>query len=188
MQDKDRHVDKELIDQLRNGDHQAFETVYHRYKVLMVSHAYQKLGSYDMAKEIVQDVFSQIWGQHRDLPTINNLSAWLYVLVRNKVFKYMAHQKVVHRYAESFSRFTEYVSHYTEYQVREKEMQRMIDSEVDKLPPKMRQVLLMSRTEGLSHKEIAEMLGISENTVKNHVKAALKILRTRLGMCLMLML
>lgn len=184
MQDNERHEDDELIDQIRSGNHQAFETLYHRYKVLLVSHAYQKLGSYDAAKDVVQDVFSQIWFKHADLPAVKNLSAWLYVLIRNKVFKYIAHQNVMDRYAESFRQFTQNVSHYTEYQVREREMQLLIDNEIEKLPPKMKNVLLMSRTQGLSHKEIAELLNISDNTVKNHITAALKILRTRLGMVL----
>ncbi|UXD69397.1 RNA polymerase sigma-70 factor [Sphingobacterium faecium] len=188
MQDDQRHLDEELIDDIRSGNHKAFEILYHRYKILLVSHAYQKLGSYDGAKEIVQDVFSQIWFKHTELPSVKNLSAWLYVLVRNKVFKHIAHQHVVDRYAESFRHFTDNVSHYTEYQIREREMQQLIDAEIDKLPPKMKHVLLMSRSQGLSHREIAELMGISENTVKNHIKAALKILRKRLGMVLFVVL
>jgi len=188
MQDSDLNEEDELIGRLRHGSHQAFETLYHRYKVLLVSQAYKRLGCIDTAKEIVQEIFTQMWINRTNIPEVRNISAWMYVLVRNKVLKHIAHQKVVDNYAENFRQFTSNFSNYTEYQLREREMQQIIDSEMEKLPPKMKTVLLMSRNQGLTHKMISEKLGISEHTVKNHIKAALKLLRTRLGQILFIII
>ncbi|MNY44980.1 RNA polymerase sigma factor [compost metagenome] len=58
----------------------------------------------------------------------------------------------------------------------------MIDREIASLPPKMKEVFLMSRKDNLSHKEIADKLGIAEPTVKKQVNNALKTLRVKLGL------
>ncbi|MNH46718.1 RNA polymerase sigma factor [compost metagenome] len=58
----------------------------------------------------------------------------------------------------------------------------MIDREIASLPPKMQEVFLMSRKDNLSHKEIADKLGITEPTVKKQVNNALKTLRVKLGL------
>jgi RNA polymerase sigma-70 factor (ECF subfamily) len=65
--------------------------------------------------------------------------------------------------------------------VREKQLAAIIEREIAALPPKMREVFVLSRKEYLTHKEIAELLGISEQTVSKHVTNALKILRVKLG-------
>ncbi len=76
----------------------------------------------------------------------------------------------------------------TDHLVREKQMKAIIEREISKLPKKMRIVFELSRNEHLSHKEIAETLNLSEQTVTDQIKKALKILRTRMGMCFFLVL
>jgi RNA polymerase sigma factor (sigma-70 family) len=73
---------------------------------------------------------------------------------------------------------------FTDYKVRESELALIIEREVAALPQKMPEVFLMSRNDHLSHKEIADKLGISETTVSRQISNALKILRTRLGLIL----
>ncbi|WP_233260621.1 sigma-70 family RNA polymerase sigma factor [Pedobacter sp. HMWF019] len=86
------------------------------------------------------------------------------------------------------SRFAQDWEGTTDYPIREKQLQFVIDREIAGLPEKMREVFLMSRVSNLSHKEIAAQLGISEQTVSTQIKRALKILRSRLGLMLYLVL
>lgn len=173
--------DQELVPLLQAGDHGAFAELYNRYKGELIIHAYKKLGNFEDAKEIVQEMFSGLWSNHRQLPAINNCAAYLYTLVRNKVLNFIEHQQVEARYAASFLQHINEAHNITDIQLRERELQRIIDKEIAALPPKMREVFLLSRKEYLSHKEIAIRLNISEHTVKNHIKAALKTLRQSLG-------
>ena len=174
---------------LRADDHGAFNEIYERYKGLLVNHAYNKLnGNLEDAKEIVQEVFSNFWHNRHLLPVINVLKAYLYTLVRNRVLNYIQHQNVVTRYADSFAQYEQEYDYSTDRLIREKQMLEIIDREINALPTKMKEVFLLSRKNYLSHKEIAEKLDISEHTVKNHIKSALKILRNRLDLVLIIVM
>ncbi|MCF6406837.1 RNA polymerase sigma-70 factor [Chitinophaga filiformis] len=175
--------DRELVVMLQAGDNAAFTELYNRYKKPLIIHGYKKTGDLEDAKEIVQEVFSTLWSQREQLPPIQQVSAYLYTMVRNKVLNYIEHKQVEARYALNFQNFIDEGHNASDIQMREKELQQMIDKEIAALPPKMREVFILSRKEHLSHKEIAERLNISEFTVKNHIKAALKILRLKIGLC-----
>jgi len=178
------HVDdRELVVMLQAGDTEAFTELYNRYKSPLIIHSYKKIGDLEDAKEIVQEVFSTLWSQREQLPSIQQVSGYLYTMVRNKVLNYIEHKQVEARYALNFQRFIDEGHNSSDIQIREKELQQMIDREIAALPPKMREVFILSRKEHLTHKEIAERLNISEFTVKNHIKGALKILRLKIGLC-----
>ncbi|PSL23017.1 RNA polymerase sigma-70 factor [Chitinophaga ginsengisoli] len=183
------HVDdRELVVMLQAGDAEAFTELYNRYKNPLIIHSYKKIGDFEDAKEIVQEVFSTLWSQREQLPSIQQVSGYLYTMVRNKVLNYIEHKQVEARYALNFQRFIDEGHNSSDIQVREKELQQMIDREIAALPPKMREVFILSRKEHLTHKEIAERLNISEFTVKNHIKGALKILRLKIGLCALIAL
>jgi len=173
---------------LQAGDNDAFTELYNRYKKPLIIHSYKKTGDLEDAKEIVQEVFSTLWSQREQLPPILHVSAYLYTMVRNKVLNYIEHKQVEARYALNFQNFMDEGYNASDIQIREKELQQMIDKEIAALPPKMREVFILSRKEHLSHKEIAERLNISEFTVKNHIKGALKILRLKIGLCTLIAL
>lgn len=181
--------DIELSDLIRAGSKEAFNEIYLRYKNLLHIHAYKKLGDFDEASDIVQDLFTNLWIKRAGLPDQTNFKSYLFVSARNKILDYISHKKVESRYISNFQSFINNQSSYiTDLFIREREFARIIDKEINDLPPKMKACFVLSRTTGLTHKEIADQLGISENTVKNQVKYALKILRSRLGFLLYLIL
>ena len=180
-------LDEELIPLIQQDSHPAFTELYNRYKGLLVVHARRKLGGdIEESKEIIQEVFSKIWHSRHQLPKISSLKAYLFTLVRNKVLNHIEHQQIVSKYAASFDDFAQSYQYSSDQRIREKQMMEMIDKEIEALAPKMKMVFLLSRRSHLSHKEIAEQLNISESTVKNHIKAALKILHARLGLILLI--
>ncbi|MBB6109204.1 RNA polymerase sigma-70 factor, ECF subfamily [Mucilaginibacter lappiensis] len=177
--------DTELITLLRSGDRGAYTEIYRRYKGILLIHAYKKLGDFEEAKDIVQETFSFLWKDRDEIPDTKNLAGFLYTVVRNKILNYIEHKKVESKYASSFIQFIADENHLTDFLIREKELVALIDKEINALPEKMKEVFVLSRKGNLSHKEIADKLNISVFTVKNHIKSALKTLRPKFELLIM---
>lgn len=175
--------DNNLVSLLKEGDHSAFNEIYHRYFYLIFTHAYKKLRDEEQAKDIVQDVFATLWFKREfNLPT-SNLAGYLYTAVRNKIFDLFAHQQVQSKYIDSLDAFlTTHSSIPTDHLIRENQLKAYIDKEIQALTPKMRLMFELSRKQNLSHKEIAQKLGTTENNVSTQITTALRILRTKLGL------
>ncbi len=177
--------EKELLQKLWDGDRLAFEIIYHRYKGLLYVHASKHLKDQEEAKDIVHDIFSNLWQNRATLHIQDSLTAYLYQSVRNRVINHQLKSKRADAYMSSFQGFLDQFQGNTDHLVREKMLSDLIEQEIASLPDRMRKVFELSRKEGLSHKEIAEQLHITEQSVRSHVKGALKILRLRLGVVLL---
>jgi len=173
-------TDNELITLLKEGDKPAYTEIYNRYKTLLQSHGYRKLGDPEEVKDILQELFATLWTKREEIPVTTNLSGYLYTAMRNKVFNVLSHKQIEHKYVQSLQQFIDDGSYITN-SIREKEFELLIQKEINALPEKMKKVFLLSRKEHLSHKEISEKLTISEQTVSKQITNALKILRVKLG-------
>jgi len=111
----------------------------------------------------------------------------LYSAVRNRIFNIIWHKKFENRYVASLQRIIDAGVMMTDEVVREKELAALIEREIEQLPEKMREVFRLSRKEHLSYKEIAEELKIGESTVKKQVSNALKILRLKLKLVMLVL-
>nr|WP_317125285.1 RNA polymerase sigma-70 factor [Pedobacter schmidteae] len=178
--------DQELISLLKEGDRLAFTHIYDRYKYLLYVHAFKRLRNEEEAEDIVHDIFAALWNKRETFELKTHLSGYLFTAVRNRIFKLLAHKDVESDYIVSFHQVAEQTTNITDYLVRENQMTAMIEKEIAALPQKMREVFELSRKQNLSHKEIAEQLGISEQTVSKQVTNALKILKTKLGLLIYL--
>ncbi|MBN8879846.1 MAG: RNA polymerase sigma-70 factor [Sphingobacteriales bacterium] len=174
--------DNELLLLLQKDNHTAFTEIYNRFKGLLIVHAYNKLNNRDEAKDIVQELFATVWDNRRELQIRETLSGYLYTAIRNRVIKYISRKKSERHYLETLNKVVEANNSPTDYLVREHQLSKLIEDEIDQLPSKMKACFLLSRKHNLSHREIAEELGISELTVKKQVANALKVLRTKLGL------
>lgn len=175
-----RVPDEDLLLLFQAGARDAYAQIYDRYWAIMYVYARKVLADEDDAQDIVQEVFTYLWHKGPTLSIKTSLSAYLYTSVRYRIFDLMDHKKVRTDYKVYLQQFIEEGIYITDNRLREKEMIAVIEKEVSLLPEKMRQMFEMSRNEGLSHKEIAEKLGVSDLTVKKQVSNAVKILRTKL--------
>lgn len=186
MPDYKELSDQELFDLLKDNNQAAFTEIYDRYKEVLHRYAYKWLQDRDAVKDVIQDLFTLIWTK-RDTMTFNqNLSGYLYISVRNAILRKIQQEDRKNTYANSLQEYADKGISITDHLLREKQLKSIIEQEIAALPEKMREVFELSRNEHLSHAEIAEKLGISEQTVRVHVKKALKILRGRLGIYMFL--
>ncbi|MDR6782199.1 RNA polymerase sigma-70 factor (family 1) [Pedobacter africanus] len=174
--------DQELVSLLKHGDRLAFTQIYDRYKYLLYAHAFKRLRNDEESEDLIHDLFATLWNRRETFELKSHLQGYLYTAVRNRIFKLLAHKDIESEYISSFQQASEQSSNITDYLVRENQMAMRIEKEIAALPPKMREVFELSRKHNLSHKEIAEQLGISEQTVSRQVTNALKILKTKLGL------
>ncbi|TSJ44476.1 RNA polymerase sigma-70 factor [Mucilaginibacter corticis] len=180
--------DQALVAFLKEGAQGAYTEIYDRYIFNLLNHAYNITRNREEAKDIVQEVFTKLWAKRHEVEITTNLAGFLYTAVKNIILNEVNHKSVQSKYYSSILRFSVTPEIVTDHRVRENQLTAIIEKEIAALPPKMRQVFTLSRKKHLSHREIAERLGISEATVSRHISNALKELRVKLGLFTFIML
>ncbi|WP_316830777.1 RNA polymerase sigma-70 factor [Pedobacter aquatilis] len=179
MSNYDSLTDNELLGLIQSGDRYAFEEIYERFNGLLYVYACKLVSDKEDARDIVQEIFVYLWS-NPDIKIKSQLSAYLYTAVRYKVFDWLDKNKSKSNYLQSLESFIDQGDCITDNYIREKEFAQIIEKEVSLLPAKMRQIFEMSRQQHLSQKEIAEILHLSDKTVKKQMSNALKVLRLKL--------
>ncbi|SKB41202.1 RNA polymerase sigma-70 factor, ECF subfamily [Sphingobacterium nematocida] len=175
------YSDIEIVALLRDNDERAFKEVYERYYPVLHIHAFKKIDNNEAIKDLLQDVFVSFWKNRDQLTISHSLSAYLYAAVRYKISNYILQQQTANKYLDSLQGYIDQQdSIQTDFLVRHKELNQIIEAEINALPPAMRKIFILSRFENLSHKEIASTLSLSDQTVRTQIKNALRILRKKL--------
>ena len=172
--------DAELADLLRSRDRLAYTEIYRRYWRLLYAQIYKMLLDEEESKDILQELFGNLWTKADKIPKQHNLAGYLYVSARHMVLNSIRKRKFRSDYLNSIAEFANEASEATLHYLEERDLLAAVEKEIQALPPRMRQVFEMSRKQDLTHKEIAESLGTSEETVKSQIKKSLKILRINL--------
>lgn len=179
--------DSELLSLLRSGNKKAFAEIYERYWGLMFHHVLKMIGDKDETKDLVQEIFTNLWLNIEQIESETNIAAYLYVSARNKVINLIRHDKVRNNYLSSLSDFAIHHESSVLEQLSAKDLSIAIDREIQNLPCKMREIFELSRKKYRTHKEIADELQISDKTVKKQINNAIKILRLRLNIFILIL-
>ncbi|MCX2573386.1 RNA polymerase sigma factor [Pedobacter sandarakinus] len=178
-------TDQQLFEFMQEGDKFAFEEIYDRFNGLLYIYACKMVADKEEAKDIVQEIFVYLWG-NPNIKIKTQLSAYLYTAVRYKIFDWLDKNKSRTNYLQSLADFADMGEFVTDNYIREREFSSLIEKEVALLPPKMRVIFEMSRTQHLTQKQIGEILHLSDKTVKKQMSNALKVLRLKLTSFLLL--
>jgi|JI6StandDraft_1071083.scaffolds.fasta_scaffold05240_4 RNA polymerase sigma-70 factor (family 1) len=179
--------DSDLLGLLRSGNEKAFAEIYERYWGLMFHHVLKMTGDKDETKDLVQELFTNLWLNAEQIESETNIAAYLYVSARNKVLNLIRHDKVKNNYLSSLSNFANHHQNSILEQLSAKDLSIAIEREIQNLPCKMREIFELSRKKFRTHKEIAEELQISDKTVKKQINNAIKILRLRLNIFILIL-
>ncbi len=176
-----KYSDPELISLWKNGEEIAFECLYRRYVLYLTNIAIKKTSSIDIAKDCVQEVFLSIYHRKNELQTTISLKAYLYKALQHKIYNH--YQKLLARtkHEQAATLNLSIVGNYLNDKLDSKDLEKLIQEVISIMPPQCRRVFLLSREENLSYKDIAKQLNISINTVDQHIRKALRILKNSVG-------
>ncbi|HLT85952.1 MAG TPA: RNA polymerase sigma-70 factor [Sphingobacterium sp.] len=167
------HTDEALVVLLNNDDERAFLEIYDRYKDELAMHLVRLLHSSELAEEVLQDVFMMLWEKRHDMDASKSVPAYLYRSAINKtknVFRKIANDN---RLREEFlTHFRTANSNSVEEWIENKEIQQLLQTLLDRLPPQQKKVYMLCKLDGLSYKEVSEQLKISVTTVNSHIRNA----------------
>jgi len=178
-------VSKEIVQRIISGDESSFESVYRYFYPRLNYFAKQYLLDAEASKNIVQDVFTELWDKRNTLQNDTNLNAWLFTVTKNKSLKIISHLKSQQNY-KSYVRGRQLDVNYNSLADFDtsnfifEELQTRIESALEKLSPACRKVFEMSRFEDKKNREIAEELNLSIKTIEAHISKALRSLKTDL--------
>lgn len=141
------------------------------------------------AENIIQDLFLGLWERKESLKCIENINAYMYRLTKNKCLDHLKHEMVKDRFiANAQSLYEQEVSlklqsleNFDVELASEERVEKIVSDAVGLLPPKCREIFVLSRYDGLKYKEISDKLNISVNTVETQMCIALKKLRNSIS-------
>lgn len=166
-------TERDLIQQCLANDRNAQRQLYERYKNAMYTLAYRVTGDFDTAAEVLQDAFLQVFRHLADFQGKSTLGAWIKTIVVRMAFSELRRRRVRFESLEPIHE-TGNVDWGTALDVE------YLERAIQALPEGYRAVFVLAEVEGFSHKEIGDMLGISEGTSKSQLFYAKKRLRETL--------
>ena len=172
--------ERSLILRLIGGDEDAFCELYATYKNRLIYFAMRFLKSREYAEDVFQDAFTVVWQSRRFINPDASFSSYLYTIMRNRILNQLRNAANEEKLKESIlSQALDYTEG-TKREVMLNDLKSLISHALQQLTPRQREIFEMSREAQLSHKEIADKLGISINTVQEHISTSLKLIRTYL--------
>ena len=172
--------DTEALLQLADGNIAAYRFLFDQHFADLCNFLLIYLHSKELSEEIALELFTYIWEKRADLIIKATFKSFLFASAKNKAIShYRKENKVMFTSLEAGeSMIPDGLS--TQQFMENNELRELIDAAICKLPEKSRQIYQLAWEENLSHKEIAEQLGITPKTVENHVGIALRKLRESL--------
>lgn len=174
--------DNDLVVLLNQGNERAFMEIYHRYKTPLANNLLRILKSPELVEEVLQDIFLMLWEKRRQIDSKQKVSAYLYKATLNKtknIFRQLAYDQ---RAREEFLKNYIHAGENTvQTWMDDKEMKLLVNSLLDHLPAQQRKVYVLCKLDGLSYKEVSNLLNISEATVNSHIRNANKLLRNQIN-------
>jgi len=170
----------ELVSGLKQGDKKAFQLLFDQYAKRIFIFAKGYLKSNEEAEEVVQDVFIKVWSVRESINTELSFKSYLFKITFNRIRELFNKQSRDNYYKHEILDYAVEFDNRTEERIDYKSLLDLVEKLIDQLPPRQREIILMSKKRGIPTKEIAEQLEISPRTVEKHLAEALKQLKNGL--------
>ena len=170
-----------LVESIRAGDEEAFDILFRSYYSNLCRFGWRYVKSKAVAEELVQDVFAYIWENRGNWEPLGTVRGYLYKSVKHRAIDYLKHQLVVDQYHDLMKSEINYVTIEINEEQHDAHLRDAIAKAIENLPERAKMVFKLHRYDGLSYKEIAQVMDISVKTVENQMTRVFKLLRQDLS-------
>ncbi len=171
--------DLELIEEIANGNKEAFKTLYQKYVRQVFSFVYKTTKDNKMTEEITNDVMFEVWNSAKNFKGKSKVLTWIFGIAHNKTMNELRKKSPTAMDPEEFSRIPASEDNVEEI-VEKKDRAERMKIALEQLSPEHRTVLELTFYEGLSYPEIAEIMDCPVNTVKTRMYYAKEKLKEKL--------
>jgi RNA polymerase sigma-70 factor (ECF subfamily) len=172
---------EELTRRIAASDEAAFETLFRRVAEPLFQYVVGMTRSESAAHDVVQETFAKLWSVRERLEDVDALKAYVFQMARRRVYNLHRDERV-RRDNEALLDEDDLAAFpdAPDAEVDAEMLRDLLESWIDELPDRQREALTLRRIEGLSHEAIADVMGITKNTVNTHLVRAMEHLRSRL--------
>ncbi len=171
-------IPPDKIRALAEGDKAALEWIFERLQPGIYRYVWLKTGSIETAEDLVQETFVRVWENRRNLKVTGTFEALVFRIAGNLATD--AARKARRHNEASYDETNSADSESAAAQAEGNQLLEVVNDVLQRLPDAPRTAFMLSRYEELSHKEVAEVMGISVKTVEKHIGKALKAVREAL--------
>jgi RNA polymerase sigma-70 factor (ECF subfamily) len=171
--------ENEILLRVAEGDEKAFALIVDHYTDIIYPHLLSYIKNAEKAEEITQDIFLRIWNNRTRLAAMENFPGYVYIITRNRA-KTAFKEQLADRAKVVIDPLSDILADAEAVSLEVKELHRVLQQAIENLPPRRKEVFLLSRVENLTYDQIAAQLNISRSAVRQHIVEALVFLRSYL--------
>ena len=167
-------IDKALFLAVSNGDETAFRELFESYTPRLKAFFIKLTRNDQLARELVQEVFLNIWLYRSSLAEVEKPSSYIYRIASNTALAHFRKEDIQRQLVSALAGANQAAEPATLETLQVKELKEKLQVAIARLPLQQQQVFRLSREEGLSRSQIAARLGLAEKTVRNHLTLSLR--------------
>lgn len=165
----------------QKGDEHIFGYVYNAYFDVIIQKVYRLCKEIEVAEEITQESFIQLFLHKKNLKDPAGIYPYLYTVSKRLAISHFRKKVNQTQYENYHAGCWEESTDESQKKIEEKDLRTLIENAIDELPQQQRLVYQMNKLEDKSYHEIADIVGVSKNTVRNHIATASKIIRLKVS-------
>lgn len=174
--------DSELFEELKKDNKMAFSILFDRYSDILFRFIQKRIESIPDVEDIIQEVFISMWNRRSKIEVGDSIYPYLFKAAKYEMIDWLIKSEKRNRHLDylEINKDQYLIGTTSEDELIAKELARLLENEMSRMPDTMRYVFRLSRSEDMSIKDIANQLSLSEQTVKNNVSMALNRLKFKL--------
>lgn len=169
-----------IVHELSKDNDSSFEELFNYYYPRLFNFSKSFLKIEDGIDDILQEVFVKIWRNRKNIKSPDTFNSYIFTVTRNLLLNELRSRLNKQNIKEEISKLSVAPEYSMLEQIEYRDLKEKVDNIVNELPERQKEIFVLSRTEGLSHKEIAEKLEISTKTVEYHIALSVKLLKGRI--------
>ena len=173
--------DYDLVLKVKLGDESAFNALFYQYHSRVYNLCRKFLTSKEDAEEVVQTVFLALWENRKQLDENQPIVAYILTIAKHWIYNFLKKRVYRKAFLDYLATKDDFLDFVTEDEISYHDLQNLLEKLMKELPPKRKEIFILSKIEGLSYREIAQRLSITESTVNTQITKALVFIRKEVG-------